>query len=124
MHRSSPGSPKPFDPGLPVPDEQTQALAALVARRRQLIEMLTAEKNRLRLAAQPIQKRLRAHITWLEKELASTNTDLEATIRLSPVWREKEEVLRSVPGWDRSWSRHSSRTCQNSARSHGKKSPR
>jgi len=45
-------------PVRPVPDEQTQALAALVARRRQLIEMLTAEKNRLRLAAQPIQKRL------------------------------------------------------------------
>jgi transposase len=82
----------------PVPDEQTQALAALVARRRQLIELLTAEKNRLRLAAQPIQTRLRAHITWLEKELASTNTDLEATIRLSPVWRDKEAVLWSVPG--------------------------
>ena len=81
-----------------VPDEQTQALAALVARRRQLIEMLTAEKNRLRLAARPIQKRLRAHITWLEKELAATDTDLATTMRASPVWREKEEVLRSMPG--------------------------
>lgn len=81
-----------------VPDEQTQALAALVARRRQLIEMLTAEKNRLRLAAQPIQKRLRAHITWLEKELAAMDTDLATTMRASPVWREKEDVLRSVPG--------------------------
>ena len=81
-----------------VPDEQTQALAALVARRRQLIERLTAEKNRLRLAARPIQKRLRAHITWLEKELAATDTDLATTMRASPVWREKEEVLRSVPG--------------------------
>lgn len=60
--------------------------------------MLTAEKNRLRLAAQPIQKRVQAHIIWLEKELASTNTDLEATIRLRPVWREQEAVLRSVPG--------------------------
>jgi len=69
---------------------------------RQLIEMLTAEKNGLRLVAQPIQQRLRAHSTWLEKELGSTNTDLEATIRLSPVWREKEEVLRSARGWDRS----------------------
>src|SRR6266850_5063640 len=85
-------------PVRPVPDEQTKALAALVARRRQLIEMLTAEKNRLRLAARPLQKRVQVHITWLEKELALTNTDLEATIRLSPVWREKEEVLRSVPG--------------------------
>jgi transposase len=85
-------------PVRPVPDEQTQALAALVARRRQLMEMLTAEKNRLRLAARRIQKRLQAHITWLEKELAATNTDLSATIRESPVWRAKEEVLRSVPG--------------------------
>lgn len=82
----------------PVPDEQTQALAALVARRRQLIEMLTAEKNRLRLAARPIQKRVQAHIAWLEKELATTTTDLTTTMRDSPVWREKEEVLRSVPG--------------------------
>jgi len=72
-------------PVRPVPDEQAQILAALVARRRQLIEMLTAEKNRLRLAARPIQKRLQAHITWLEKELATTNTDLNATIRESPV---------------------------------------
>lgn len=81
-----------------VPDEQTQALAALVARRRQLIEMLTAEKNRLRLAARPIQKRVQAHVTWLEKELASTNTALTATLRKGPVWREQEDVLRSVPG--------------------------
>ena len=82
----------------PVPDEQTQTLAALVARRRQLIEMLTAEKNRLRLAARLIQKRVHAHITWSENELERTNTDLTATMRESPVWREKEEVLRSVPG--------------------------
>ncbi|MDI3464956.1 MAG: Mobile element protein [Nitrospira sp.] len=82
----------------PVPDEQTHALAALVARRRQLIEMLTAEKNRLRLAARPIQKRVQAHIAWLEKELAAITTDLTTTMRESPVWREKEDVLRSVPG--------------------------
>jgi transposase len=82
----------------PVPDEQTQALAGLVARRRQLIEMLTAEKNRLRLAARPIQQRVQAHITWLENELEGTNTDLTTTMRQSPVWREKEDVLRSVPG--------------------------
>jgi transposase len=85
-------------PVRPVPDEQTQALAALVARRRQLIDMLTAEKNRLRLAARPIQKRVQAHITWLEKELENINTDLTTTMRQSPVWREKEDVLRSVPG--------------------------
>ena len=78
-------------PVRPVPDEQTQAVAALVARRRQLIEMFPAEKNRLRLMARPIQTPLQAHVAWLKRELAST-------IRLSPVWREKEEVLRSVPG--------------------------
>jgi len=84
-------------PVRPVPDEQTQALAALVARRRQLIDMLTAEKNRLRLAARPLQKRVQAHITGLENELEGINTDLTTTMRESPVWREKEEVLRSVP---------------------------
>jgi len=82
----------------PVPDAQTQALAALVARRRQVIEMLTAEKNRVRLAAPSIQTRVHAHITWLEKELERINTDLTITMRQSPVWREKEDVLRSVPG--------------------------
>jgi len=82
----------------PVPDEQTQALAALVARRRQLIEMLTAEKNRLRLTARALQPRVQAHITWLEAELDHLNTDLTTTMRQSPVWREKEDVLRSVPG--------------------------
>ena len=85
-------------PVRPAPDEQTQALAALVARRRQLIEMLTAEKNRLRLAARPIQQRVQAHIRWLEKELEHINTDLTVSMQQSPGWCEKEEVLRSVPG--------------------------
>lgn len=82
----------------PLPDEQTQALTALVTRRRQLVEMLTAEKNRLRLAAPPIRKSLRAHIAWLERELGHTDRDLAQAIRQSPVWREKDELLRSVPG--------------------------
>lgn len=82
----------------PVSDEQTQVLAALVARRRQLIEMLTAEKNRARLAARPIQQRVQAHIAWLEKEQETITANLTTTMRQSPVWREKEEVLRSVPG--------------------------
>lgn len=68
----------------PVPDEQTQALVA--------------EKNRLRLAARPLQKRMQAHITWLEHELQDLTTDLTTTLRQSPARREKEEVLRRVPG--------------------------
>jgi transposase len=82
----------------PLPDEQTQALAALVARRQQLIEMLTAEKNRLASARSTIRKNLRAHIAWLERALQQADTDLAEAIRQSPVWREKDELLRSVPG--------------------------
>lgn len=82
----------------PLPDEQTQALAALVTRRQQLIEMLTAEKNRLASARSAIRKNLRAHIAWLERALQQADTDLAEAIRQSPVWREKDELLRSVPG--------------------------
>ncbi len=82
----------------PLPDEQTQALAALVTRRQQLIEMLTAEKNRLMSARPTIRKNLRAHIVWLERALQQADTDLAEAIRQSPVWREKEALLRSVPG--------------------------
>jgi transposase len=81
-----------------LPDEQTQALAALVTRRRQLIAMLTAEKNRLASARPAIRNNLRAHITWLERALQQTDTDLADATRQSPIWREKDELLRSVPG--------------------------
>jgi transposase len=60
--------------------------------------MLTAEKNRLLSASSPIRKRVRTHIVWLERELEHTNTDLAEAIRQSPVWREKDELLQSVPG--------------------------
>ena len=82
----------------PLPDEQTQALAAILARRRQLVEMLTAEKNRLGSARKPVRKSLRTHIAWLERELARTDSDLAQAIRESPVWREKDDLLRSTPG--------------------------
>jgi transposase len=82
----------------PLPDNQTQRLAALLTRRRQLVEMLTAEKNRLACTRQPIRKNLRAHITWLERALQQADTDITEAIRQSPVWREKDELLRSVPG--------------------------
>jgi transposase len=82
----------------PLPDEQTQTLAAILTRRRQLVEMLTAEKNRLASACKPVRKSLRAHIAWLERELRHTDSDLTRAIRESPVWREKEELLQSTPG--------------------------
>ena len=82
----------------PLPDAQTRMLAALLTRRRQLVEMLTAEKNRLASARPPVRTRLRTHITWLERELVHTDRALANTIRESPVWREKDDLLRSVPG--------------------------
>ena len=82
----------------PLPDEQTQALAALLARRRQLVEMLTAEKHRLSSVHTPVRKSLRTHIAWLERELSHTDRDLAHAIRESPVWREHDDRLQSVPG--------------------------
>ena len=82
----------------PLLDEHTQVLGTIVARRRQLIEMLTAEKNRLSRAPQPIRARLRVHIAWLQQEVARTETALAQAVRDSPVWREKDDLLRSVPG--------------------------
>ncbi|MEK6802635.1 MAG: IS110 family transposase [Nitrospirota bacterium] len=82
----------------PLPDAETRALAALLTRRRQLVEMLTAEKNRLLSASLPIRKRVRAHIAWLERELTRTNTELSEAIRQSAVWREKDDLRQSVPG--------------------------
>lgn len=82
----------------PLPDTDTRALAAVLTRRRQLVEMLTAEKNRLLSASSPIRKRVRVHIAWLERELDHINAELSEAIRQSPVWREKDELLQSVPG--------------------------
>ena len=82
----------------PFPDAEARALAALLTRRRQLVELLTAEKNRLLSDAAPIRTRLRTHSTWLERELQHTNTALAEAIRQSPVWRDKDELLQRVPG--------------------------
>ena len=81
-----------------LPDEQTQALAAILARRRQLVERLTSEKNRLGTAGKPVRKSLRTHMAWLEQELSHTDRGLAQAIRESSVWREKEALLRSTPG--------------------------
>jgi transposase len=82
----------------PIPAAKTRALAALLTRRRQRVERLTAEKNRLLSVASPIRKRVRAHIVWLERALEHTNTELSEAIRQSPAWRENDELLHSVPG--------------------------
>ncbi len=83
----------------PVPDEQAQALGELIARRRQLVEMLGAEQNRRRLLRdRGLQRHVDAHITWLEEALRRLDHDLTTLIRSTPVWRETDDLLRSVPG--------------------------
>lgn len=81
----------------PLPDEVTLELRALIARRRQITEMMVAERNRLRGASQSVTKRIDAHIRWLEAELQRADKDLDQSIRQSPIWQENEDLLRSVP---------------------------
>jgi len=82
----------------PLPDAATQTLAALVTRRRQLVEMLTAERNRLGSAPRALRAEIQAHITWLQRRLGRLDDDLNEAIRTSPVWRAQDDLLQSVPG--------------------------
>jgi transposase len=83
----------------PLLDEAARGLDALLTRRRQLLEMRTAEQNRLGFAAAgAVRRDITQHIHWLERRLRDVDSDLEQVIRTSPVWRAKEDLLRSVPG--------------------------
>jgi transposase len=82
----------------PLPDAETQLLAALVQRRRQLLEMRLAEQQRLAHAPAPLHPRLTAHIAWLEAELKDLDRDLGAVIAASPIWQARAAQLRQVPG--------------------------
>lgn len=81
-----------------LPDEEAKELSALVARRTQVIQMIVSEKNRLKRAVIPVARRLKAHIAYLESELKDIDSELKQTIRNSPLWRAKEDLLKSVPG--------------------------
>jgi transposase len=83
----------------PLPDEETQALAALLERRRQIVAMRTAEENRLgatRVAL--VRTRIQAHLEWLETDLREIDDDLRLRLRASPLWRAQDDLLQSVPG--------------------------
>lgn len=82
----------------PLSDDATQALDALLTRRRQLLEMLVAERNRLTHARPTIRRDIAQHVRWLERRLHDVDTDLDHAIQTSPVWRAKENLLRSAPG--------------------------
>lgn len=83
----------------PLATEQAQALGELVARRRQLVDMLGAEQNRHRQAhATGLQRRIRAHVVWLTRAIEELEGEITRLIRSSPVWRETEDLLTSAPG--------------------------
>jgi transposase len=82
-----------------VKSAEQRALDELLGRRRQLIEMHVAEQNRLGQAATAaVQKEIKAHLAWLEKRISSTDTQLKDRLQQSPVWRERDDLLQSVPG--------------------------
>lgn len=78
--------------------EEAEELDALLVRRRQIVEMITAERNRYPRAAPRIRREIREHIEYLQKSLQRADGELEQTIQESPLWRAKEDLLRSVPG--------------------------
>ena len=86
-------------PVRPLRDAETQVLNSMAARRHQVMTMLVSEKNRLGTATTvAVRPRIEAHIAWLERELDELDEGLRQTLRQSPVWREKDDLLRTVPG--------------------------
>ena len=82
----------------PLRDAEAQVLISLTARRHQVMTMLVSEKNRLGTAISAVRPRIEAHIVWLEQELDDLDEGLRQTLRQNPVWREKDDLLRTVPG--------------------------
>ncbi len=81
-----------------LPDEQTRELRALCARREDLLDMIVAEQNRLEHAPKRLQREIRGHIDYLRKRLKHLNRDIDSAVRGSELWRQKAELLDSVPG--------------------------
>ena len=82
----------------PLKDEAAQELSALISRRRQLVDMQTAEKNRLSAAPKAVRRGIAQHIEWLEQQISSFDADISGFIQSSPVWKAKEQILTSIKG--------------------------
>lgn len=85
-------------PARPLPDAQHRELQAMVSRRQQLIEMLTAERNRSRRTTPRVRQQIEVHVQWLREQLREVDRDQEDFLRSSPLWQEDAKVLRSAPG--------------------------
>jgi transposase len=82
----------------PLPDAMARELDALLDRRRQLIGMRTMEQNRMAGAAGRVRRDLESHLRWLEAHIKEVDGELDKRIRSSPLWREKDDLLRGIPG--------------------------
>jgi transposase len=83
----------------PLRTPEAKELEEFLSRRRQIVDMLTMEKNRLAIAsAEHMKKSLKKHIAWLQEALRRADDDIDKAVRASPAWREQEDLLRSVPG--------------------------
>jgi transposase len=82
----------------PLPEAHAPEVSALVTRRRQLVQRLTAERHRLQRAAPRIRVDIQAHLAWRERRLARRDDDVAAAVRASPLWRVQDEMLQSTPG--------------------------
>ena len=108
----------------PLPDAATQVLADLVARRRQIIQMIVAEGQREKRASPRARKSIMRLLKTLRSELSALDADIDESVRGSPVWREKEDLLASVPGVGPVTVRTMLAELPNSAASIGARSPR
>jgi len=82
----------------PLPDSETAELHGVVSRRRQLVEMITTETNRMATALPAVRRDIEEHITWMQRRLKDVDKDLYTRLKKSPLWRVKEQLLRSAPG--------------------------
>lgn len=82
----------------PLPDENLHELRGLLLRRRQIVDMIVAEKNRQENASKRIVRQIQTHIQWLQKRLAEVDEDLRRHIEASPIWKTKDQLLQSTPG--------------------------
>ena len=81
-----------------LPTEETRKLGVIIMRRRQVVTMIIAENNRFHTADPAVKERIKAHINWLEQELDEINKELRQMVQDNPDWKEKDEILQSVPG--------------------------
>jgi transposase len=89
----------------PLPSEQEQELAALLGRRRQLIDIRVMEQNRLLSATRSMRSRIRKHVDWLDAEIAALDQEIGDFIQKTPLWAEKDALLQTAPGIGRVSSR-------------------